>query len=136
MHLLAIITENQDEKNPVGWFEIYVKDMDRARLFYEHVFNIRLETSDSPVPNIEMLSFPMVMALNGASGALVKMADFYPGGNSVLVYFSCKDCALEAARIVPAGGKIKQQKMVIGEYGFIAHAHNSEGNMFGLHSPK
>ena len=136
MHLLAIITENQDEKNPVGWFEIYVKDMDRARLFYEPVFNIRLETSDSPVPGIEMLSFPMVMALNGASGALVKMADFSPAGNSILVYFSCKDCALEAARIVPAGGKIEHEKMVIGEYGFIVLAYDSEGNMFGLHSLK
>jgi predicted enzyme related to lactoylglutathione lyase len=24
--------------NPVGWFEIYVQDMDRAKRFYEAVF--------------------------------------------------------------------------------------------------
>ena len=124
------------KKNPVGWFEIYVQDMDRARLFYESVFEITLEKLDSPVPGIEMLSFPMDMELNGASGALVKMADFSPGKNNVLVYFSCEDCALEAARIVPAGGKIQQEKMGIGEYGFMALAYDSEGNMFGLHSQK
>ncbi len=124
------------KKNPVGWFEIYVKDLDRARLFYESVFEITLEKLDSPVPGMDMLTFPMVMELNGASGALVKMADFTPGGNSVLIYFSCEDCALEAARIVPAGGKIEREKTPIGEYGFIALAYDSEGNMFGLHSLK
>ena len=25
--------------NPVGWFEIYVEDMDRAKAFYEAVFD-------------------------------------------------------------------------------------------------
>ena len=28
--------------NPVGWFEIYVEDMDRAKLFYESVFKVKL----------------------------------------------------------------------------------------------
>ena len=32
----------------------------------------------------------------GAAGALVRMPGFEPGGNSVLVYFSCADCAVEA----------------------------------------
>lgn len=30
------------DHNPVGWFEIYVKDMDRARKFYESVFQVSL----------------------------------------------------------------------------------------------
>ena len=29
-------------RNAVGWFEIYVKDMDRARKFYEAVFGVKL----------------------------------------------------------------------------------------------
>jgi hypothetical protein len=28
--------------NPVGWFEIYVQDMDRAKAFYEMVFGVQL----------------------------------------------------------------------------------------------
>ena len=31
------------QANPVVWFEIYVQDMDRARAFYETVFDCRLE---------------------------------------------------------------------------------------------
>ena len=56
------------------------------------------------------------------------------GGNSTLVYFGCEDCAVEAARVVPAGGKIFREKASIGQYGFIALAIDTEGNMIGLHS--
>lgn len=34
--------------NPVGWFEIYVHDMERARKFYEEVFQVRLEDMSDP----------------------------------------------------------------------------------------
>jgi uncharacterized DUF497 family protein len=54
--------------------------------------------------------------------------------NSVLTYFSCVDCAVEAARVVAAGGKVQKEKISIGQYGFIALAIDTEGNMFGLHS--
>lgn len=59
------------EHNPVGWFEIYVQDMDRARQFYESVFQLKLEKLDSPA--LEMLAFPMHMEGTGASGALIRM---------------------------------------------------------------
>ena len=44
------------------------------------------------------------------------------------------DCAIEAGRVEAAGGKLHQAKMSIGEYGNIALAFDTEGNMFGLHS--
>ena len=62
------------------------------------------------------------------------MDGFDSGGNSVLVYFSCKDCADEESRVEQAGGRIHRPKMAIGEYGFITLAVDTEGNMFGLHS--
>jgi predicted enzyme related to lactoylglutathione lyase len=31
----------EKEFNPVGWFEIPVKDMARAKAFYEHLFGIQ-----------------------------------------------------------------------------------------------
>ena len=120
--------------NPVGWFEIYVQDMERARKFYESVFQAKLERLNSP--GIEMWAFPMNMESSGASGSLVKMPGFPSGGNSTLVYFSCVDCATEAGRIAKAGGRIQKEKFSIGEYGFIVLAVDTEGNMFGLHSMK
>lgn len=83
-----------------------------------------------------MWSFPMTMGLSGASGALVKMAGVPSRGNSTLVYFSCADCAEEAARVKQNGGKIFKDKCSIGQYGNISLVEDTEGNMIGLHSLK
>jgi len=120
--------------NPVIWFEIYVQDMARAKAFYEGVFQTKLERLNGPGP--EMWSFPMAMDKVGAGGALTRMEGVPPGGNSTLVYFSCADCAVEAARAVAQGGRVQRDKMSIGEYGFIALVVDTEGNMVGLHSLK
>ncbi len=122
-------------KNPIGWFEIYVQEMDRAKAFYESVFGVQLTRLESP--GIEMWGFPMEQNSTGASGSLVKMPGFPPGGessNSVLVYFMCDDCAVEADKAVQAGGRLQKAKMSIGQYGHIALVVDTEGNMIGLHS--
>ncbi|MEO8504375.1 MAG: VOC family protein [Acidobacteriota bacterium] len=120
--------------NPVGWFEIYVQDMPRAKAFYEGVFGRTLTKLNSP--EIEMWSFAMDQNSAGTAGALVRMPGFPSGQNSVLVYFSCADCAVEGARVVKAGGRIQRDKTPIGEYGHIVLAYDTEGNMIGLHSMK
>jgi uncharacterized protein len=119
--------------NPVGWFEIYVQDMDRAKRFYEAVLGLTLSALDSPGMDT-MWAFPMDATAYGAPGALVRMPGFASGANSVLIYFSCADCAVEAARVVGAGGRIQKEKMSIGQFGFIALVFDTEGNMIGLHS--
>src|SRR5688500_10220630 len=80
-------------KNNVGWFEIYVDDMERAKAFYEAVIGVKLDKLESP--GIEMWAFPMDMEAPGSAGSLVHMPGFPAGGNSTLVYFSCEDCATE-----------------------------------------
>lgn len=121
-------------QNPVGWFEIYVQDMERAKNFYATVLGAQLDRLDSP--GVEMWAFPMNPDRAGSSGALVRMPGLPSGGNSTLVYFNCTDCATEAGRVVKAGGRIQKEKFSIGQYGFIALATDTEGNMFGLHSLK
>jgi uncharacterized protein len=119
------------DRNPVGWFELYVQDMDRARGFYEAVLECTLQRLGSP--EIEMWAFPMSPDAPGSSGALVK-APGVPSGGSTMVYFSCEDCAVEGGRVAGAGGTVQRDKMSIGEYGFIVLARDTEGNTFGLHS--
>lgn len=119
-------------QNPIGWFEIYVQDMARAKAFYEAVFNTTLTPLESP--GLDMWAFPMVQTSYGASGALVHMPGFPSGANSVLVYFHCEDCAVEADKAVRAGGVLQKAKMSIGAYGAIALVVDTEGNMIGLHS--
>lgn len=120
--------------NPVGWFEIYVQDMPRAKKFYEAVLKLELEKLESP--GMDMWSFPMQPEASGAAGSLVKMEGMPSGGNSVLIYFVCEDCAVEEARVAAAGGQVFKPKMGIGQYGFISLSTDTEGNMFGLHSMK
>ena len=121
--------------NPVGWFEIYVDDLARAKTFYETVFDVKLESIGDPNDSsIQMLAFPSDMEKYGAAGALVKMEHVLAGGGGTLVYFSCDDCAIEASKVKAAGGSIQRPKMPIGEYGFISLVADSEGNMIGLHS--
>ena len=120
--------------NPVNWFEIYVQEMARARKFYEAVLGLTLTRLESPIPGMELWSFPMEQGAPGAAGALVRMEGKDPGGGGTLVYFSCADCSVEAARAAANGGQVFREKFSIGQYGFIALVCDTEGNMIGLHS--
>jgi len=118
--------------NPIGWFEIYVQDMERARAFYEAVFGVKLDKLQGT--EYEMWSFPINEAAAGASGALIRIPGYPSGANSVIVYFSCGDCGIQAERAVAAGGEIETPKKSIGPYGHIALVYDTERNLIGLHS--
>ncbi len=119
--------------NPVGWFEIYVQDMARARGFYGAVLQRTFERLDG---DLEMWSFKNEMGKPGTGGALVHMPGMPSGGNSTIVYFNCDDCAVEESRVGAAGGRVHKSKFSIGPYGFISLVTDTEGNMLGLHSLK
>jgi len=119
-------------RNPVGWFEIYVQDMARAKTFYEKTLQVTFEKLESP--GLEMWAFPMNMDAPGAAGSLVKMEGKDSGSGGTIIYFSCADCAVEAGRAAQHGGKVVKEKFSIGQYGFIAFVEDTEGNMIGLHS--
>ncbi len=121
--------------NPVIWFEIYVQELERARCFYETVFQFKLTKLETPagIP-AELWAFPMEQSVVGAGGALVKMEGMTPSAGGTIVYFASNDCAIEEARVVQAGGRIHRGKFSIGQFGNIALAFDTEGNMFGVHS--
>lgn len=123
--------------NPAVWFEIYVNDMERATKFYETVLNVKLQPMSDPADEaMQMKAFPSAGENFGASGSLVKMEGMKGGGNGVMVYFGCEDCAVEESRVEAAGGNVYKPKMSIGEYGFCSIVADTEGNAIGLHSMK
>lgn len=123
----------QGPHNAVGWFEIYVQDIQRAKTFYESVFQTTLEPLMSD-ETMQLLAFPMQEGAMGITGALVQMQGMPSGGNSTIIYFITNDCAVEAERVTSAGGQVFKEKLSIGEYGFIALVVDTEGNTIGLHS--
>ena len=122
--------------NPVTWFEIYVQDLAKAMTFYETVLGKPMTVMPSPLEHLKMVSFSADQSTYGTNGALVQMQGFKPNGNSTLVYFECEDCAIEESRVAAAGGRVEHSKMPIGQFGFISHIYDNEGNMIGLHSMK
>jgi uncharacterized protein len=125
-----------EKSNVIGWFDIYVADMDRAVAFYGSVLKQKLERIGDPTGETQMMSFPADMKSYGASGALVKSSHSRPGVGGTLVYFSVEDCSVEESRVAAAGGKVVRPKFSIGEFGWVTLCADTEGNMFGLSSMK
>jgi uncharacterized protein len=123
-----------EKPNVIGWFDIYVDDLDRAVAFYESVFQQRLEKIVDPTGGTQMMSFPANMKAYGASGALVKSEHSRPGIGGTMVYFSVEDCSVEESRVIAAQGTIVRPKFSIGEFGWVTLCVDTEGNMFGLNS--
>ncbi|QDL55969.1 VOC family protein [Rhodoferax aquaticus] len=124
------------KSNAVGWFDIYVNDMNRAVSFYESVLKQKLEPIGDPTGETQMMSFPTDMSVYGAGGALVKSNYARPGVGGTLVYLSVEDCAVEESRVTSAGGKVIRPKFSIGEFGWVTLLEDTEGNMVGLSSMK
>ena len=125
------------KQNMVGWFEIPVSDMDRAKKFYDSVFDIEISLHD--MGELVMGWFPFAEGMPGATGSLVKHKDFYfpSERHGPLVYFSSADVQIQLERVEPAGGKVLQPKKKIGEgHGYMALFLDSEGNRIALHSQK
>lgn len=122
--------------NAVGWFDIYVDDLERAVAFYETVMETKLEAMGDPTGESQMMSFPADMGAYGAGGALTKSPHAGPGVGGTTVYFSVEDCAVEQARVAAAGGQVVRPKFSIGEFEWITLCQDTEGNMFGFNSLK
>jgi len=119
----------------VGWFEIPVADIERAKKFYDAVFQVDIKLED--FGGTKMGWFPADHEKPGAAGSLIQNKDWYKPSDSegVLIYFNSLDVQNELDRIEPNGGKIIQAKTQISpEIGFMAVFLDSEGNRIALHS--
>lgn len=120
-----------EKMNPVCWFEIPVSNLRRARAFYEHLLGVELELHTMGA--LEMARFP-AGKVPGASGALVKAASYTPSSAGSMVYFSVDDVNAALGRAVEQGAKVLNPRMSIGEYGFVAHLEDTEGNRIAIHA--
>lgn len=125
---------SNNNTNAIGWFDIYVSDLNRAVSFYETVFSRKLEAIVDPTGESEMMGFSGDMTCYGAAGALVKSQYGRAGAGGTLIYFSVDDCAKLEATVSNAGGVVIRPKFSIGEFGFVILCQDTEGNIIGLNS--
>jgi predicted enzyme related to lactoylglutathione lyase len=119
-------------KNPVGYFEIPVNDLDRAISFYGKVFGYDFERVI--IDGSEMAWFPNDPGAPGISGALAKGDSYIPTTEGTLVYFSTDNIDDTLSKANANGGKTLYPKTSIGDMGWAAEFEDSEGNRIALHS--
>jgi predicted enzyme related to lactoylglutathione lyase len=114
----------------VVWFELPVRDMERATTFYETIFGIRMITNEL----FQMIKvFPYDRPI--VSGCLIAN-DQQPTTEGTVVYLNCNgqlDSVL--ARATEQGAEIVEPKTLLpGNIGWTAQIRDSEGNRVGLHA--
>jgi uncharacterized protein len=123
-----------DRHNAINWFEIPVRDLDRAQHFYEAVFDTSLHREQAG-PAATLAVFPYDKP--GVGGCLFASVDGpHPSQEGAVVYLNAEpslDAAL--ARAEAAGGKVTLPRTELPEgMGCFAHIADSEGNRVGLHA--
>ena len=118
----------------VVWFDIPVRDMDRAIAFYRTLTTqglVRLPVG----PDKETALF--TPEDDGSGGCLFLAPEDTPSHDGSRVYFDASPSIDEwIERVEAAGGRILVPKTPIGgDQGVFAYFEDSEGNRVGLHAP-
>ncbi|HZV70586.1 MAG TPA: VOC family protein [Saprospiraceae bacterium] len=123
-------------ENSINWFEISVSDIDRAKKFYETIFDISMEEME--MKGMKMANFPYEPGGGKASGGLVQSDMHKPSVDGVKIYLNGNpDLSVALSKVEKAGGKITMPKTNIGEgIGYMAFFVDTEGNVIALHSNK
>jgi predicted enzyme related to lactoylglutathione lyase len=120
--------------NALNWFEIPVRDLDRAVEFYQQLLGVELKRES--FGGAPLAIFPFGEGQGEVGGALVYEPKRAPSRDGALLYLNAAgklDAALD--RVTRARGEVVQPKTDIGPHGHIAVIRDSEGNLIGLHAP-
>jgi hypothetical protein len=131
----SINLTNKIMKNAINWFEIPVKNFDRAVTFYSAIMGASVQVM--PHPELKYGMLPSDMQNGGVGGGIVQGPGYEPSSNGPLIYLNGgDDLSAPLAKVEKAGGKIVLPKTSIGPNGFMAHIMDTEGNKIALHSMK
>jgi uncharacterized protein len=118
--------------NNLVWFELPVRNLERATRFYEAAFATQMKT-DARFPGIVM--FPRTQE-DAVTGALAEADGTKPSIDGTVVYLNCDgdlDGVLKRAK--EAGGEVLQEVAQLpGGMGWIAQFRDLDGNRVGLHA--
>lgn len=121
--------------NALNWFEVPAKDINRARKFYESIFNMKMDDMGEMM-GMKMVSFPAEMGNGKVSGALVQGPMHVPSTDGAVVYLNANPSIQQVIDKIEAnGGKVVMPKTQISpEIGCMAFFVDTEGNRMALHA--
>ncbi len=121
--------------NAINWFEIPVKNFDKAKAFYETITGTEMMVMEAM--GMKSAFFVFDMKSGAIGGCLIQGPGYEPSSTGSLVYLNGgDDLSVPLSKVEVAGGKILLPKTAIGHNGFMAHFTDPEGNKVGLHSMK
>src|SRR5215204_2258343 len=114
-------------------FEVPFDDADRARNFYREVFDWQIQ----PMPEMQ---YNMVSTGPTTDQGMPAEAGFIGGGmmqrqapiTTPVITLQVDDIDATINAVEKHGGKAAGEKMPVGDMGFAAYFHDSEGNLMGL----
>ena len=122
--------------NALNWFEIPVSDFERAKKFYESIFDYQMP--ESMMGDVKMGFFLYDFQGGKVGGAICKSEMHKPSNEGSLVYLNCQpDLQIVLDKVESAGGKVIKQKTKISaeqNLGFWALISDTEGNNVAFHS--
>jgi hypothetical protein len=118
-------------RTAITWFEIPATDLERAKRFYETIFETQLNVMDFGGP---MAIFPYENP--GIGGCIFAGGNSHPSPHGTLVYLNAEgrlDRTLDL--VMQAGGRVDTPRAKVSDdIGYVAHIIDSEGNRVGLHA--
>jgi predicted enzyme related to lactoylglutathione lyase len=118
----------------VVYFEIPVRNLDRAIAFYSKTFGVTLERQT--IDGHAMALFPDDGRSEGATGALAHGESYEPSKKGTRVYIATPDLDATLRRALHAGARLLYPKTDLGSLGYVAEVEDSEGNRIALHMKK
>jgi predicted enzyme related to lactoylglutathione lyase len=116
--------------NAICYFEIPAKDMNRAREFYNKLFDWKINefkgetASKEPYMTIETPKSPEALC----GGIMPKMQE----GHTITMYVSVDSVDEYSKKVEELGGKICVPKMAVPGMGWFACCNDPEGNTFAI----
>lgn len=120
--------------NSVNWVEIPVADFERAKAFYQQLFDY--EMIESQVQETRMGFLPYRQEPERVGAAICQGEGYTPSSDGALVYLNGGDDLQQVLdRVEEAGGQVVLEKtLIMEEVGYMAVFTDTEGNRVALHS--
>ncbi len=121
------------DKNPIGWFEIHVHDIEKAKTFYGGVFGWEFKQSQAASGKY----WNIFAGENSIGGGFMKKSKPEHEGQSVILYIETDDIDGMLLKINGGGGTTETPKTLISENaGYFALFKDPDNNLLGLWSKK
>ncbi|AGB01993.1 VOC family protein [Methanoregula formicica] len=124
----------------IAYFEIPANNVDRAKHFYKNLLGWMIEPIKTPTMDLKSMEAIQYneITLGEPTLGTINMGGLYKrqGDETIKNYVMVDDIDKVVAKVEKLGGKIVMPKFMIKGVGLVAVLQDTEGNGFGVWTPK